>query len=126
MQTLNKKYGLFTAIAMVVGIVIGSGVFFKAEKVLTATGGSLPVGILAWIIGGVIMISCAYTFSVMATRYEFVNGVVDYAEAMLGHGYAYVVGWFLAIIYYPTLTSVLAWVSARYTAVLFGWSITGG
>ena len=32
----------------------------------------------------------------------------------------------MAIIYYPTLTSVLAWVSARYTAVLFGWDITGG
>ena len=29
---LNKKYGLFTAISMVIGIVIGSGVFFKAEK----------------------------------------------------------------------------------------------
>ena len=32
----------------------------------------------------------------------------------------------MAIIYYPTLTSVLAWVSARYTSVLFGFSITGG
>ena len=53
---LNKKYGLFTAIAMVVGIVIGSGVFFKAEKILTATGGNLPLGILAWVIGGFIMI----------------------------------------------------------------------
>ena len=39
---LKEKYGLLTAIAMVVGIVIGSGVFFKAEKVLTATGGDLP------------------------------------------------------------------------------------
>ena len=66
-QQLTKKYGLLTAIAMVVGIVIGSGVFFKAEKVLTATGGDLPLGILAWVIGGVIMISCAYTFAVMAT-----------------------------------------------------------
>lgn len=35
---LEKRYGLLTVIAMVVGIVIGSGVFFKAEKVLTATG----------------------------------------------------------------------------------------
>lgn len=50
-----KKYGLPTAIALVVGIVIGSGVFFKAEKILTATGGSLPLGILAWAIGGGIM-----------------------------------------------------------------------
>lgn len=37
---LQKKYGLPTAIALVVGIVIGSGVFFKAEKILTATGGN--------------------------------------------------------------------------------------
>ncbi len=123
---LEKRYGLVTAIAMVVGIVIGSGVFFKAEKVLTATGGNLALGILAWIIGGAIMISCAYTFAVMATKYEKVNGIVDYAEAAMGEKYGYYVGWFMALIYYPTLTSVLAWVSARYTSVLFGFNITGG
>lgn len=123
---LEKKYGLVTAIAMVVGIVIGSGVFFKAEKVLTATGGNLTLGILAWVIGGIIMIACAYTFAVMATKYQYVNGIVDYAEAAMGEKYGYYVGWFMAIIYYPTLTGVLAWVSARYACVLFGFSITGG
>lgn len=87
---LEKRYGLITAIAMVIGIVIGSGVFFKAEKVLTATGGNLTLGILAWVIGGIIMISCAYTFAVMATKYQYVNGVVDYAEATLGKKYAYI------------------------------------
>lgn len=30
------------------------------------------------------MISCAYTFSVMATKYQYINGVVDYAEATMG------------------------------------------
>lgn len=124
-DSLQKKYGLLTAIAMVVGIVIGSGVFFKAEKVLTATGGDLPMGILAWIIGGLIMIVCAYVFATMATMYEKVSGVVDYAEVTLGKRYAYFVGWFMAAIYYPTLTSVLAWVSARYTCVLLGWNIVG-
>ena len=123
---LKKKYGLLTAIAMVVGIVVGSGVFFKAEKILTATGGNLPLGILAWIIGGAIMIICAYTFSIMATKYEYVNGIVDYAEVTMGKRYSYYVGWFMATIYYPTLTSVLAWVSARYTCVLLGFDITGG
>ena len=53
---LRKKYGLMTAICLVVGIVVGSGVFFKAEKILTETGGNLPLGILAWAIGGAIMI----------------------------------------------------------------------
>lgn len=123
---LEKKFGLITAIAMVVGIVIGSGVFFKAEKVLAATGGNLTLGILAWVIGGIIMIACAYTFAVMATKYQYVNGIVDYAEATMGKKYGYYVGWFMALIYYPTITSVLAWVSARYTCVLFGFPITGG
>ena len=62
---LTKKYGLLTAICMVVGIVIGSGVFFKAEKVLTATGGDMKTAILAWLLGGMIMIICAYTVAIM-------------------------------------------------------------
>jgi Amino acid transporters len=123
---LEKRYGLVTAIAMVVGIVIGSGVFFKAEKILQATGGNLPLGILAWLIGASIMICSAYTFAVMATKYVHVNGLVDYAENIMGERYAYLLGWFMAAIYYPTLTGVLAWVSARYVSVLFGFSITGG
>lgn len=123
---LKEKYGLFTAVAMVVGIVIGSGVFFKAEAVLKATGGNMPMGIAAWGIVGLIMIICSYTFATMATRYEKVNGVVDYAETMVGKSWGYYVGWFITTIYNPTLTSVLAWVSARFTCVLLGWDITGG
>ena len=123
---LSKKYGLFTAISMVIGIVIGSGVFFKAEKVLTATGGDMKTAILAWLLGGLIMIICAYTFATMAAKYEKVNGLVDYAETIVGPKYAYFIGWFSIMIYTPCITSVLAWVSARYTSVLFGGSdITG-
>lgn len=119
--TLEKRYGLFTAICMVVGIVIGSGVFFKAQDVLVDTGGNMWLGILAWLIGGAVMIICAYTFGNFATRYVKVNGVVDYAEAIVGERYAYMIGWFVSTIYFPAMTSVLAWVSARYTlALLYG------
>ena len=117
MDKLQKRYGLLTAICMVVGIVIGSGVFFKAQTILQKTGGNMPLGILAWIIGGVIMLTCLLAFSVMAQKFEKVNGIVDYAEACVGNKYAYYVGWFLTIIYYPCLTSVLSWLSARYTLV---------
>ena len=123
---LKKKYGLPTAICMVVGIVIGSGVFFKAETVLQKTGGNMPMGILAWLVVGVIMMICSYVFATMATRYEKVSGLVDYAEANNGAWYAYNVGWFMAVVYIPGLVSALAWVSARYTCVLLGWEITGG
>ena len=114
---LERKYGLFTAICMVVGIVIGSGVFFKAQTILTKTGGDMPMGILAWIVGGIIMLVCLLTFSFMGQKYERVNGLVDYAEATVGPRYGYFMGWFSATIYFPAMTSVLAWVSARYTLV---------
>ncbi len=114
-KKLERKYGLFTAICMVVGIVIGSGVFFKAQTILQKTGGDMPLGVLAWIIGGIIMLVNLLTFSFMGQKYERVNGVVDYAEATVGPQYGYLMGWFVATIYYPAMTSVLCWVTARYT-----------
>ena len=72
------------------------------------------------------MIICAYMFSILATRYAHVNGLVDYAEALMGKRYAYYMGWFTTFIYFPAMTSVLAWVSARYLGVLCGFDITGG
>jgi len=112
---LERKYGLFTAICMVVGIVIGSGVFFKAQTILQKTGGDMPLGIIAWLIGGAIMLVCLLTFSMMGQRYERVNGLVDYAEATVGPKYGYAMGWFSATVYFPGMTSALAWLSARYT-----------
>ena len=114
---LERKYGLFTAICMVVGIVIGSGVFFKAQTILQTTGGDLLTGIIAWIVGGAIMLVCLLAFSNMGQKYEQVNGIVDYAEAAVGSRYGYMMGWFSATVYFPAMTSVLAWVSARYTLV---------
>ncbi len=125
MEKLVQKYGLATAICMVVGTVIGSGVFFKAQNVLVATGGNMPLGIAAWLITGLLMIICSLQFASMATKYEKVSGVVDYAEATCGKGYAYYLAWFMVNVYYPGMTSVLAWVSARYFGVLFGWSMVG-
>ena len=117
---LERKYGLPMAICMVIGIVIGSGIFFKAQDILNYTGGNVTIGVLAWLIGGVIMIICAFNFANFATKYEKVGGLIDYAEAIVGRRYAYLIGWFVSTIYYPAMTSVLAWVSARYTLVLFG------
>ena len=122
---LKKKYGLITAIAMVVGTVIGSGVFFKAGKVLTNNNGNMAKSLLTVAIVGLIMLICSYVFSILAQRYEKVNGLVDYSEAACGPRYAYYVGWFVSTIYYPTLTSTLAWISAQYTCTLFGWPATG-
>lgn len=120
MQGLERKYGIWTATAMVIGIVIGSGVFFKADDVLKASGGSLPTALTAWLIGGSIMVVTAFVFAKIATRIERVNGLVDYFEEAYGREAGYLVAWFMTFVYYPTLVAVLAWVSANYTAGLLG------
>ena len=117
---LSKKYGLLTAIAMVAGVVIGSGIFFKTEVVLAATGGNAWIGIAALLFVGIVMIVCAYTFSILAGRHDHVGGVVDYAEAEVGPGYAYCMGWFAAVVYFPTVASVVLWLAGVYTCQLFG------
>lgn len=120
MDTLNKKYGLWTSIAMVVGVVIGSGVFFKADDVLALTKGNLIIALVAWIIGAISMIFGALVFSEFAQRIEKANGVVDYSEEAYGKKFGYLVGWFKGTLYYSPLSAILAWVSAMYTLILFG------
>lgn len=120
---MEKRYGLPTAISMVIGIVIGSGVFIKGGKVLSATKGNLMQGILVVLVVGLIAIICSLVFAELGSRYEKVNGVVDYAEVALGPKYAYYVGWFMFTIYTPALCGILAFFAAIMFLQLFG--ITG-
>ena len=58
-QKLEAKYGLFTAIAMVIGQVIGSGIFFKVDDVLSATQGNNFAGLLGFLIVGISVVFAA-------------------------------------------------------------------
>lgn len=118
---MKKRYNLFVAVCMVVGIVIGSGIFIKSQDILNYVNNNIVLGIFAWLIGGAIMIGCVLMFAKFAAKYSKINGIIDYAEAIVGPKYAYVFGSFLTYIYYPAMTSVLAWASARFTLELFNY-----
>ena len=120
MEGLKEKYGLSTAIAMVVGVVIGSGVFFKADDVLTMTEGNLILALVAWGLGAFSMIFGALCFAEYAQRIEKSNGIVDYSEVAYGKRVGYLVGWFKGVIYFSPLSAILAWVSSLYTMILLG------
>ncbi len=117
---LEKKYGLTMAIAMVVGVVIGSGVFFKADDVLKMTNGNLVLALLAWGLGAFSMIFGALVFAEFAQRIEKSNGIVDYSEMAYGKRFGYLVGWFKGILYYAPLSAILAWVASLYSMILLG------
>jgi len=122
-NTLTKKYGVLMTFCMVVGTVIGSGIFFRNEVILAAIGHNMWYGVAAWGIGGLITLTIAYVFSTLAVRNTEHPGLVGLSEMLLGRRYGYLFGWFLATIFFPSLTGILAWVAARFTVVLFGWDV---
>lgn len=120
MDSVKKQYGIWTGIAMVVGIVIGSGVFLKAGGVLEYTGGDLKKSLLAWLIGGIIMIVSGFCFAVFATRIKKFNGVVDYVEATTSKRFGYHLAWLITTLYYPTVASIVAVFAGAYFLELVG------
>jgi len=120
MAKIKKQYGLAVGIAMVVGIVIGSGVFLKAGKVLSLTGGKLWLSLLAWLVGGIIMITSGYCFAVFATKVKRYNGVVDYVEMSAGKRVAYHLSWLMNTLYYPTVASIVSFIASNYFCALLG------
>ena len=58
-RNLKKELGALSATSVVVGCVIGAGVFFKPYAIYQATGGAPGMGMLAWIIGGLASIFAA-------------------------------------------------------------------
>lgn len=120
MNLPQEHYGLFTATAMIIGIVIGSGIFFKADDVLKYTGGNIWLGILVFCIGALGIIFGCLTLSEFSMRTKSNGGAVSYYEEFISKGVASGFGWFQTFIYYPTITAVVSWVAGIYTCLLFG------
>ena len=114
MEKVKKQYGLWTGIAMVIGIVIGSGVFLKAGGVLQLAGGDLKLSILAWFIGGVIMVCSGFCFAIYATKISKYNGVVDYVEVATNKKVGYGLAWLITTFYYPIIASIVALFAGQY------------
>ena len=120
MEKVKKQYGLWTGIAMVIGIVIGSGVFLKAGGVLSLSGGDLKISILAWFVGGVIMVASGFCFAVFATRITKYNGVIDYVETVTNKKIGYGLAWLMTTFYYPIIASIVSLFAGSYFFKLIG------
>lgn len=123
MTEIKKQYGIWTGIAMVVGIVIGSGVFLKAGGVLKLAGGNLKLSILAWFIGGLIMITSSFCFAIFATKVTKYNGVVDYVEVASNEKVGYSLAWMITSFYYPIVASIVALFAGSYFFKMIGLNI---
>ena len=125
-EKLTRRYGLFTSICLVVGTVIGSGIFFRNDQVFAVVGGNMMMGIAAWVIGGIIALSFAYVFGTLASADEKTAGLSELAQKLVGKRFSYMMGWYLATMFFPSMSAILAWVSARFTIILLGFDVDPG
>ena len=118
--TVKEHYGFITATTMIIGIVIGSGIFFKSDDILSYTGGNVWLGVLVFCIGAWGIIFGSLSLTELSIRTSKNGGVVGYFEAFISDKIACGFGWFQTFVYFPTLIVVLGWVSGIYTCSLFG------
>ena len=116
----EKHYSLVTALCMIIGICIGSGIYFKADNVLVATGGSVALGVAMFCIASVVIVFGGLTLSVYAARSEDAGGLLSYADTYLPGPLARAFNWNFAILYLPVISAVLSWVVGVYFCMVFG------
>jgi APA family basic amino acid/polyamine antiporter len=116
----KRNYGLFTAITMITGIVIGSGIFFKADDILRYANGNVWLGVIIFVVAAIAVVFGALSISQLAIRTDKPGGLVSYAEDSYGIGMATVFGWFESFLYLPTLSAVVAWASGIYLSQVLG------
>ena len=117
-QKLEAKYGLFTAISMVIGQIIGSGIFFKVDDILTATQGNIFAGFLGWLIVGLTVVFGAISMAFYAELLPKDGGIIAYVNYRFGDKAAAYSGWLNMSLFYPMLTAVVFTVSGIYIAHL--------
>lgn len=121
MNKARQNYGLFTTIAMIVGICIGSGIFFKSDNILAATGGSVLLGVVVFVLGATSIIFGGLCISELASRTDRPGGIITYVEEFASEKLACGMGWFQIFVYFPTIVVVVSWVVGIYICLLFGW-----
>ena len=98
---MKKNMGVMSAISIVVGCVIGAGVFFKPYAIYQATGGAPGLGLLSWVIGGLISIFGALTFAEIAVLIPRTGGMVTYLGEVYDRRVGFLAGWMQVVIFYP-------------------------
>lgn len=109
--------GLMDAIALIVGIVIGAGIF-ETPTLVAANLGSAQSVIGAWIMGGVISLLGALCYAELTTTYPHVGGSYHYLQQAFGQRLATLFAWARMTVIQTGSIALLAFVLGDYAAQL--------
>lgn len=105
------------AVALIVGIVIGAGIF-ETPALVAANSSSAEMLLLTWLVGGVVSVIGALCYAELATTYPSVGGVYDYLKRAFGSSVAFLFAWARMTVIQTGSIALLAFVFGDYTAQL--------
>lgn len=119
-KQLQKSLGVGAALSTVVGMVIGGGVFFKPQAVYTLTGGAPGLGMLTWVLAGIVTIAAGLTAAEVSAAIPKTGGMMVYIEEIYGKKLGFLTGWMQSVLFFPATIAALAVMFGQQSAGLLG------
>ena len=116
---MHERYNLLTALCLIIGTCVGSGIFFKSDNILVATNGNVVLGIAMFTLGCASVIFGGLTLSVFAERYRGTGGMYGYAHTYLSPCFSRFIGWHYTFLYLPFMVAIISWVFGVYACMVF-------
>lgn len=115
---LKRRLGLFTAVCIIVGDMIGTGIFGTTGFAL-ADMGSATLVLGLWVLGGIVAISGALSYAELASIWPEVGGEYIYLKNIFGRLPAFMTGWVSLFVGFSAAVAVSALVLTGYLAESF-------
>src|SRR5262249_36863493 len=110
--------GLWDAVSIIVGIVVGAGIYQTAPDILGMSG-SPQVALTAWAIGGLLSFIGALCYAELATTYPRDGGDIVYLSRAFGRWVGFQFGWVQLTVILTGSIGMMAFVFANYSIRLF-------
>jgi amino acid transporter len=92
MSEPKRQISVWDGVAVVIGIVVGMGIF-RAPSTVAGAAGSETVALLLWVLGGVVSLLGALTYAELAAAYPDKGGEYHFLRRAYGGPTAFVFGW---------------------------------
>lgn len=116
---LARSLGLTSAIALVVGEVVGVGIFLTPADMAKSLGSPLWI-LVVWTAMGLMAATGALCYGELAARYPEAGGGYAYLREAYGRGVGFLYGWKSLVVMDPGLTAALALGLASYVRAATG------
>ncbi len=117
-STLERKLGLFDSTMVMVGIVIGSGIFLTTGIMAKSIPSPMLI-LLAWLVGGLLTLAGALTYAELGAAMPEAGGQYVYLREAYGQMAGFLFGWILFLVYMTGGIAGLALAFAEYFGYFF-------